>query len=66
MWRDHPFSQRNRTTERTVGMEVGGDRDVGRGGWTTFEKGDGRVGKQYGGIFIKREVRTPLPTMYRD
>ena len=32
MWRDHPFSQRNKTTERTVGMEVGGDRDVGESG----------------------------------
>ena len=29
MWRDHPFSQRNRTTERTVGVEVGGDRQMG-------------------------------------
>ena len=27
MWRDHPFSQRNRTTERTVGVEVGGGRE---------------------------------------
>ena len=32
MWRDHPFNQRNKTTERTVGMEVGGDRDVGESG----------------------------------
>ena len=29
MWRDHAFSQRNRTTERTVGVEVRGDREVG-------------------------------------
>ena len=29
MRRDHPFSQRNRITERTVGVEVGGDREVG-------------------------------------
>ena len=28
---DHPFSQRNRTTERTVGVGVGGDREVGGG-----------------------------------
>ena len=28
MWCDHPFSQRNRTTERTVGMRVGDDRKV--------------------------------------
>ena len=29
MWRDHPFSQRNRTLERTVRVGVGGDREVG-------------------------------------
>ena len=53
MWRDHPFSQRNRKTERTVGVEVGGDRKVWRGGWTKFEKGEGGGGKQYrGGSFI--------------
>ena len=28
MWRDHPFSQGNRTTEGLVGMGVGGDREV--------------------------------------
>ena len=28
MWHDHPFSQRSRTTKRTVGMGVGGDRGV--------------------------------------
>ena len=41
MWCDHPFNQRNRTTERTVGVGVGvgGDRKVGgRGRWTKFEK----------------------------
>ena len=32
MWRDNPISQRNRTTERTVGVEVGGDREVGEWG----------------------------------
>ena len=41
MWRDHPFSQRNRTTERTVGVGLGGDRKVGGRGWTKFEKGGG-------------------------
>ena len=30
MWRDHPFSQRSRAMERTVGVGVGGDR---KGGW---------------------------------
>ena len=29
MWHDHRFSQRNKTTERTVGVEFGGDREVG-------------------------------------
>ena len=29
MWRDHPFSQRNRTTERTVGLGFESDREVG-------------------------------------
>ena len=32
MWCDHPFSQRNRTAERTVGVEVGRDRKVGERG----------------------------------
>ena len=31
-WRDHPFNQRNRTTERTVGVGVRGGREVGGGG----------------------------------
>ena len=29
MWHDNPFSQRNRTAESTVGVRVGGDREVG-------------------------------------
>ena len=33
MWCDHPFSQRNRITDRTVGVEVGSDREVERGEW---------------------------------
>ena len=33
MWRDYSFSERNRTTERTVRVSVGGDRELegGRG-----------------------------------
>ena len=27
MWRDHPFSHRNKTTERAVGLGIGGDRE---------------------------------------
>ena len=38
MWHDHPSSQRNRTTKRTVGLGVQGDREV-EGDWTKFEKG---------------------------
>ena len=33
MWFDHLFSQRNRTTERTVWAGVAGNREVGGGGW---------------------------------
>ena len=46
MWRDHPFIQRNRTTERTVavGVGVGDDRKVGEG-WIKFEKRE--RGRQY-------------------
>ena len=32
MWHDHQFSQRNKTTERTVGVEFGGDRNGGERG----------------------------------
>ena len=32
MWHDYLFSQRKWSTERTVGMGVGGDRGVGGGG----------------------------------
>ena len=38
MWHDHPFSQRNRTTERTLGWELEVTRK-----WGGFEKG----GRQY-------------------
>ena len=40
MWHDHPFGQRKKTTERAVGVRVGGDRE-GRGGGVeqNFKKG---------------------------
>ena len=64
MWCEHPFSQRNRTTERTVGVRVGGDRKWGRGArgwWTKFlKKGEGV--RQYRGV-LNRWLSTPLPTM---
>ena len=48
IWHDHPISQRNKTTERTVGVGVGSDRDIGTGGaWRKFEKrGGGGQGRQ--------------------
>ena len=46
MWCDHPFSERNKTAERTVGLGVGGDRQVGGGGGSNLEKG----GWQYKGV----------------
>ena len=50
LWTDYTFSQRDKTTERTVGVEVGGDRGWRGGGWTEFEK----VGVGYTrGVFIK-------------
>ena len=51
MWHDHLFSQRNRKIEKSVGIGVGGDREVrgggGRGegrGSIKFEKGEVVVG----------------------
>ena len=50
---------KNRTTERTVEVGVGGDREVGGGGWVTpitaiFEKGVGDgVGRSKCVIFSK-------------
>ena len=40
MWRDLPFSQRNKATKRALGLEVGGDAGEGvtAEGWTKFEK----------------------------
>ena len=59
MWRNHSFSQRNRTTERTVGVEVRGDREV-----RERKKSEKEVGvKQCRGSSQKRRVRAPLPTM---
>ena len=39
MWRNHPFSQRNKTTERELGMGVGGGREIG-GGVDKIKKGE--------------------------
>ena len=37
MWHDHPFNQRNMTSERAAGLGVGGDPDMGARG-PKFEK----------------------------
>ena len=67
MWCNHPFSQRNMKTERTVEMRVGGDREVGGG--QNLEKGAGRVGRQYrrgGGGLPKIRGLTPLCQLFKE
>ena len=49
-------------TERTVEVGVGGDRKVGGGGWTTFEKG--QIGN-IGGIHKTRGL-APLCQLCKD
>ena len=44
MWRDHPFSQRDKTTKTAVGWRL---EVTGNGGWTKSEKGG--VGNKGGG-----------------
>ena len=38
MWRDHASNKRNRITERTVGMGIGGNREKRGGGGRRFDK----------------------------
>ena len=40
MWRDHPFSQRKRTTERTLRVGVGGWQGSGGGVGQNLERGE--------------------------
>ena len=43
MWHNHSFIQRNKATEKAVGVGVGDDME--RRGWTKFEKeGVGSIG----------------------
>ena len=56
MWCDHPFSQRNRATERTVWVGVAGNREVGGGGVEIGQKLKKGGHRQY-------MHSTPLPTM---
>ena len=54
MWHDQPLSQTNMTTERGVGVGVGGDREVEVGeGWTKCKKGGRQYRGEGGGVFIK-------------
>ena len=39
MWRDHPFSQGSKITERAVVLGVGGDRKEWRGVGQNLKKG---------------------------
>ena len=48
MWCNHPFSQRNKRTERAVGLGVEGDRERGVG--QNFKKGGV---ENIGGVLIK-------------
>ena len=48
MWCDHPFSQRNKTTERTGGVEETEKWEMGFG--QNFKKGVGNIGV---GVFIE-------------
>ena len=66
MWRDHPFSQRNKTTEWADGVVTGGDREGGMwAGGGSLDKTWKRRGRQYRGSSWDSGVRTPLPTMNR-
>ena len=63
MWRDQPISQRNKTTERAVGVGIGGDREGGGVG-QNLKRGSGGLGNIGGDLHkIVGGVRTPLPTM---
>ena len=56
MWSDHPLNQRNRITEKTVGVRVGCDREVEVGRWTKPEK----QGRKYRGNLHKVGELAPL------
>ena len=43
MWHDHPLSQGNMTTERTMGLGVGGDNKMEGGGGGQNLKKRGRL-----------------------
>ena len=43
MWHDHSFSQRNKTTERAVGLGVGADREGREEGGVQILKKEGET-----------------------
>ena len=43
MWHDYPFSQRNKTTKRAVGLEVGEDGEEKGGGQNLVKGGVGDI-----------------------
>ena len=59
MWHNHPFSQRNKATERAVGVRVGDGREgeVGQ----SLKKGG--MQNRWWGIHKVGEVMTSLATM---
>ena len=61
MWHDHSFSQRNKTTERAVGLGVGADREGREEGGVQILKKEGET--IWGGLYKVGWVRTPLSTM---
>ena len=59
MWRDHPFSQRNKTTKGAVEVKIWG---VGQ--WKKIENEEAR---QYRGVLINKEglqTLCQLPTVH--
>ena len=52
MWRNHPFSQRNRIMERTVGEGIGSDREVDGIGQNLKKRGRDNIGglEKIGGL----------------
>ena len=59
---DHPFSQRNRKTERTVGVGVGGDKEV----WGLDKTWKGGSGRQYRGDLHKIVGLAPLCQLRKE
>ena len=73
MWHDHPFSQRNRSREGTVGLAFEGDREMGGEEWVgqnLKKRGVGnRVGlHKIGGLaplcqVCKETLKSPHPPL---